>query len=60
MPATLKSDFVFQIFAERLQEEPELAKKMKVVYHWNIMQSGKKISEWSKFDIFCITVQIKY
>jgi len=47
MPATLKSDFVFQIFAERLGEEPELAKKMKVVYNWNIMQSGKKISEWT-------------
>lgn len=47
MPATLKSDFVFQIFAERLGEEPELAQKMKVVYNWNIMQSGKKISEWT-------------
>ncbi|XP_035216085.1 uncharacterized protein LOC118189573 isoform X2 [Stegodyphus dumicola] len=47
MPATLKSDFVFQIFAERLGEEPELAKKMKVVYNWNILQSGKKISEWT-------------
>ncbi|XP_054707762.1 peroxisomal multifunctional enzyme type 2-like [Uloborus diversus] len=47
MPATLKSDFVFQIFAERLGEEPELAKKMKVVYNWNIHKSGKKISEWT-------------
>ncbi|GIX71073.1 hypothetical protein CEXT_227441 [Caerostris extrusa] len=45
--ATMKSDFVFEIFAERLGEEPELAKKIKVVYHWNVLQSGKKASEWT-------------
>ncbi|XP_071039115.1 peroxisomal multifunctional enzyme type 2 isoform X3 [Parasteatoda tepidariorum] len=47
MPARLKSDFIFLIFAERLGEEPELAQKMKVVYNWNILQGGKKISEWT-------------
>ncbi|GIY49388.1 hypothetical protein CDAR_600721 [Caerostris darwini] len=45
--AAMKSDFVFEIFAERLGEEPELAKKIKVVYHWNVLQSGKKASEWT-------------
>ncbi|KAG8188671.1 hypothetical protein JTE90_003928 [Oedothorax gibbosus] len=45
--STLKSDFVFEIFAERLGEEPELAQKMKVIYSWNILQSGKKTSEWT-------------
>ncbi|GBN78579.1 Peroxisomal multifunctional enzyme type 2, partial [Araneus ventricosus] len=43
----MKSDFVFEAFAERLHEEPELAKKIKVVYHWNVLQSGKKGSEWT-------------
>ncbi|GFY59938.1 hypothetical protein TNIN_378221 [Trichonephila inaurata madagascariensis] len=47
LPVTMKSDFVFEIFAERLSEVPELAQKMKVVYHWMVLQSGKKTSDWT-------------
>ncbi|KAF8795061.1 Peroxisomal multifunctional enzyme type 2 like protein [Argiope bruennichi] len=46
-PIAMKADFVFEAFAERLHEEPELAQKIKVVYHWNVLQSGKKGSEWT-------------
>ncbi|XP_013778666.1 peroxisomal multifunctional enzyme type 2-like [Limulus polyphemus] len=43
----LKSELIFKIFAERIPEEPELAKKMKVVFHWIILKQGKKAEEWT-------------
>ncbi|XP_076322897.1 peroxisomal Multifunctional enzyme type 2 [Tachypleus tridentatus] len=43
----LKSELIFNIFAERIPEEPELAKKIKVVFHWIILKQGKKSAEWT-------------
>ncbi|XP_023242618.1 peroxisomal multifunctional enzyme type 2-like [Centruroides sculpturatus] len=46
-PSYLKADILFGIFAERLHEEPDLAKKMKMVYHWTILKDKKKATEWT-------------
>ncbi|KAL3199158.1 hypothetical protein MRX96_014122 [Rhipicephalus microplus] len=46
-PNTIKSDFIFGIFIEYQKQEPQIASIVKTVFHWIILQDGKKATEWT-------------
>uniref|UniRef100_A0A2R5LJG5 Peroxisomal multifunctional enzyme type 2 n=1 Tax=Ornithodoros turicata TaxID=34597 RepID=A0A2R5LJG5_9ACAR len=46
-PSTVKSDFIFSIFTEYHKQEPQIASIVKTIYHWVIVQNGKKATEWT-------------
>lgn len=50
-PKTVKADFIFNIFLYHLRQDPamgeHIAGLVKCMYHWVILQNGKKASEWT-------------
>lgn len=47
----LKSDIVFNVFKNRMHEEPELVRRLRVIFQFNITKNGEQKAIWSKFDI---------
>lgn len=44
----LQSDAIFVTIAEQVKQNPDEAKKVNAVFHYNITDNGKQASEWSK------------
>jgi hypothetical protein len=49
----LKCDIVFTVFKNRMHEEPELVRSLRVVFQFNITIDGKLMTIWSnkKFEV---------
>lgn len=44
----LKSDIVFTVFKNRMHEEPDLVRRLRVIFQFNITINGKIRAVWSK------------
>ena len=43
----LKSDALFDEFTRRISSRPELVKKIKGVFLWNVTKDGKTVGQWT-------------
>ena len=43
----MKSDVLFEEVKKRVEQMPNLVKKVRALYLWNITKDGKTISQWS-------------
>lgn len=48
----LKSDIIFNIIKNRMNEEPDLVRAMKFVIQFNITKNGKIVAVWSELSSY--------
>ena len=48
VPSGLKSTAVFDELKRYISSNPDLVRKVKAIYHWNITKDGKTTAKWSK------------
>lgn len=46
----LKSDIVFNVFKNRMHEEPDLVRRLRVIFQFNITKNGEQKAIWSEYD----------
>lgn len=48
---SLQSTAIFQQLKEHLASSPDIVKKIKAIYSWNITKDGKTVAKWSQFPM---------
>ena len=58
----MKSDVLFEEVKKRVEQMPDLVKKVRALYLWNITKDGKTISQWSMlyYSRFIVLVILIY
>ncbi len=53
--AGLQSTAIFEQLKEHLSSSPDIVKKVKAIFMWNITKDGKTVAKWSKILMHCLT-----
>ena len=44
----LQSTAIFKLLSEHLSSNPEIVRKVKAIFTWNITKNGKTVAKWSE------------
>ena len=56
----MKSAAVFRQIKEHLAANPDIVKKVKAIYQWNITKDGETAAKWSEQEVEYSQINITY